>query len=98
MWFWWVFRLRKLECRKRLVDKLIGECNKNIDEEVRILDKSEGKCSSCILYIVLFSIFFTIYIGITTYFVYYKYVNHNEKMFLNMIMFIKEKVINIKWD
>ena len=32
-----------------------------------------------ILYIVLFSIFFTINIGIATYFTYYKYINHNEK-------------------
>ena len=67
------------ECRKRLVDKLIEECNENIDEEVKILDKSEDKCSSCILYIVLFSILFTINIGIATYFIYYKYINHNEE-------------------
>ena len=67
------------KCRKRLVDKLIEECNENIDEEVKILDKNEDKCSSCILYIVLFSIFFTINIGITTYFVYYKYMNRNKE-------------------
>ena len=46
------------------------ECNE-IVEEVKILDKNENKCSSCILYIVLFSIFFTINVGIATYFVYY---------------------------
>ena len=71
------------KCRKRLVDKLIEECNENIDEEVKILDKNGDKCSSCILYIILFSIFFTINIGIATYFIYYKYINHNKKMFLN---------------
>ena len=31
------------------------------------------------MYIVLFSIIFTINIGIATYFVYYKYMNHNKK-------------------
>ena len=51
-----------------MVDKLIEECNENIDEEVKILDKNEDKCSSCILYVVLFSIFFTINVGIATYF------------------------------
>ena len=55
------------KCRKRLVDKLVEECNESIDEEVEILDKNEN--SSCILYIVLFSIFFTINVGIATYFV-----------------------------
>ena len=54
------------------------ECNE-IVEEVKILDKNENKCSSCILYIVLFSIFFTINVGIATYFVYYKYVNRNKE-------------------
>ena len=62
-----------------MVDKLIEECNENIDEEVKILDKSEDKCSSCILYIVLFSIFFTINVGIGAYFVYCKCVNRNKE-------------------
>ena len=65
------------KCRKRLVDKLSDECDE-IVEEVKILDKNEDKCS-CILYIVLFSIFFTINVGIATYFVYYKYVSRNKE-------------------
>ena len=65
------------KCRKRLVGKLVKECNKVV-EEVKILDKIEGKCSSCILDIVLFSIFFTINVGIATYFAYYRYMNHNK--------------------
>ena len=70
---------KNCKCRKRLEDKLIEECNENIDVEVKMLDKSEDKCSSCILYIVLFSIFLTIIIGIATYFTYYKYINRNEE-------------------
>ena len=60
-------------------DKLIEKSNENIEEELKILDQSEDKCSSCILYIVLFSISFTINIGIATCFIYYKYINHNKK-------------------
>ena len=68
------------KCRKRLVDKLVEECTENIDK-IKITSKYEyeNKCSSCIPYIVLFSIFFIISIGITTYFVYYKYINCNKE-------------------
>ena len=63
-----------------MVDKLIKECNENIEETSLVKTNStKGKSSSCILYIVLVSIFFTINIGIATYFVYYKYINHNEE-------------------
>ena len=88
-----------------LADKLVEECNETVDE-VKLTkitlpeNENKYKCNSCILYIVLFSIFFTIDVGIGAYFVYYKYMNHNKKkMFLNvMIMFIKLKIINIKWE
>ena len=48
---------KNCKCRKQLVDKLIEECTENIDE-IKIASKNEhkNKCSSCILYIVLFSI------------------------------------------
>ena len=63
------------KCRKKLVDKLVEECTENI-EETRLVEKASAKnknkhkCSSCTLYIVLFSIIFTINVGIGTYFVY----------------------------
>ena len=61
------------KCRKRLVDKLIEECNENIEETSLVkINSTKCKSSSCILYIVFFSIFFTINIEIVTYFVYYK--------------------------
>ena len=58
--------------RERLVDKLVDECGKNIDEE-KIADENEhkNKCSFCMVYIVLFLIFFTINVGIGAYFVYF---------------------------
>ena len=80
-------------CKKRLIDKLVEEydetideveiidnknkCNKTNDEEVKIID---NKNNSCIVYIVLFSIFFIINVGIGAYFAYYKYRNRNKKI------------------
>ena len=76
---------KNCKCRETLVYKLVEECTENV-EEVKLARKTlaeEGKtkhkCSSCALYIVLFSIIFTINIGIGTYFVYYKYMNHVKK-------------------
>ena len=67
---------------KFFFDKLVDECTENIDE-VKIaevtLTENMRKCSSCIMYIVLFSIIFTINVGISTYFVYYKYMNCNKE-------------------
>ena len=59
---------KNCKCRKRLVDKLVEECSENIDE-LKIVSESKNNCNSCILYIVLFSIFFTTNVGIATYFV-----------------------------
>ena len=66
--------------------KIISE-NK-ISEEVEIESENKNKCNYCILYIVLFSIFFTINIGIGAYFVYYWYFNRDKKLLLHMIIFI----------
>ena len=69
---------KNCKCREQLVEKLVEECTENI-EEVKIVSENKNRCSSCILYIVLFSIIFIINIGIATYFVYYKYMNHNKE-------------------
>ena len=42
-------------------------------------NENNYKCNFCTVYIVLFSIFFTINVGIGAYFAYYKYMNHNKK-------------------
>ena len=62
-----------------MVDELVEECNENI-EETSLFKINSTKCkrNSCILYSVLSSMFFTINIGIATYFVYYKYMNRNK--------------------
>ena len=69
--------------QEKLVDKLVEECTENIDE-VKIagtaLFERRNECkSSCTIYVVLIAIVFTISIGIGTYFIYYKYMNHNKK-------------------
>ena len=71
-------------CKKRLTNKLTEECNETIDE-VKLTkithteNENSYKHNSCTVYIVLFSIFFIINVGIGTYFVYYKYTNRNER-------------------
>ena len=58
-------------CRKKLVDKLIDECTKTV-EEVKLANitftKNENsyyKCSSCKVYIVLIIVICTIFTGVT---------------------------------
>ena len=84
MWYWWVFRLWNCTCRKKLVDKLVEECPEN-DEKVKLAkinsaeEENNHKCSFCTLSIVLFSIVFTINVGIGANFIYYKYMNNVKK-------------------
>ena len=59
------------KCREKLFDQLIEECNENIDVvKINNENENENKYSSCIFYIVLFSIIFVINIGIGIYVVY----------------------------
>ena len=68
------------KCREKLFDKLTEECIENIDEvKIASANKHKNKCSCCTLYIVLFSILFTINIAVATYFVYYKYMNRDKE-------------------
>ena len=62
-----------------LVSATTLRCILIIIEEVKIVGKNKNKCSSCIFYILLFSVFFAINVGIATYFVYYKYMNPNKE-------------------
>ena len=57
----------------------MDECTENIDEEVKIVCEVENICNSCILYIVLFWMFFTVNVGIGAYFLYCKYMNRNKE-------------------
>ena len=77
-----------------MVDKLV-ECDEIVEETSLVkINSKKYKHNSCILYIVLFSIFSTINIGTATYFVYYRYMNCNKKNVLNVILSIMQKIIN----
>ena len=64
--------------RKKLVDQLVDGCTETI-EEVKLAkitlseNESENKYASCTVYFVLMIVVFTIFTGITTYFVYYNW-------------------------
>ena len=66
-------------CRKKLVDKLIDECTKTVEEvklaniTFTINENSYYKCSSCKVYIILMIVICTVFTEITIYFVYYNW-------------------------
>ena len=67
------------------IDPLIEECTENDDNKTKIVNitvKNENSC--CKVYIVLMTVVFAIFTGITVYFVYYNW------------SFIKNKVFCIK--
>ena len=86
--------------QKKLTDKLIDECTETI-EEMKLANitftenKNNYECSSCIVYIVLMSIAFIIFTGITVYLVYYNWslINNN----IHCIKFNNHKKIKIWW-
>ena len=82
--------------RKRLIDKLIDECTETAEEvkpAIITLAENENsyKCSSCIMYTVLFWIFFTINIGeIGAYFVYFYWYLKKIHHMLSLILTRKQ--------
>ena len=70
------------KCRKRLVDKLVEECNENIDEAnlTRIaLFEHRNECVCCYtVFIVLTVIALTVSTGVRAYFT-YRYINRNKE-------------------
>ena len=57
------------KCRQKLVEKIVEECTETVEEGK--IAKNTQKCNSCIPYIVLSLILFTIDVGIRAYFVYF---------------------------
>ena len=59
------------KCKKKLIDPLIKECTES-DNETKIVNITvKNENSSCKVYIVLMTVVFTIFAGVTVYFVYY---------------------------
>ena len=67
------------KCTKELVDLLLEECTENINEtklvNITVENKNNDRCHSCVVYKVLFGIFFVISCGTIIYIVYHVYVN-----------------------
>ena len=95
------------KCRKKLMDRLVEECTET-DEEVKLAkitlaeheNRHKNKFSFCTQYIVLFSIIITVNIGIGTYFIYHKYMNHvKKKLLLKKVLIIRQHLIikYLKW-
>ena len=67
------------KCRKRLIDPLAEERTENIDEtklvNITVENKNNSRCTSYLVYKVLFFRFFITNSGIIIYFVYQKYFN-----------------------
>ena len=66
------------KCKKKLIDPLIEECTEN-DDETKLVNitlaenENNYEHSSCKVYIILMKVVFTIFTGITIYFVYYNW-------------------------
>ena len=66
---------KNCRCRKKIIDKLVEECSENIDgneilynETLDIISLSDNKtCNSCVVYIILFSVFLIINISMDIY-------------------------------
>ena len=67
------------KCRKRLVDKLVEECNGNNNEKKLLssemtnvtLSERKNVCKSCIIYVLLFVILIIISISIDSALIYF---------------------------
>ena len=77
---------KNCRCRKKIIDKLLEECSENIDgndmlynETLDIISSSDNKTSdSCVVYIILFSVFLIISISMAIYFYFSLYLKNRS--------------------
>ena len=67
------------KCRKKLIDPLLEECTRNINEtklvNITVENKNNDRCRSCVVSKVLFGIFFAISCGTIIYILYHVHIN-----------------------
>ena len=86
--------------QKKLVDKLVDECAETV-EEVKLakitLSENENryKCTSCTVYIVLFSTMFTTNVGIDIYYVYSQCYTKKMLHMLTLILALTQQFIEL---
>ena len=77
---------KNFKCRKKIIDKLTEECSENINrnemlynKNLDIISSSHNKTSnSCIVYIVLFSVFLVINIFMAIYVYFFLYLKNKS--------------------
>ena len=77
---------KNCNCRKKIIDKLFEECSENVDgnkmlynETLDIISSNDNETSdSCIVYIVLFSVFLIISISIAIYVYFFLYLENKS--------------------
>ena len=86
------------KCRKKIVDKLVEECIENIDgvKLAKITQAEHENMCECSRKadVVLFSVLFNNN-GTATFFVNYKYMNHDKKQLLEKIICFKHEVTEL---
>ena len=77
---------KNCSCRKKIIDKLVEECSENIDgnemlynETLDVISTSDNKtCDSCVVYIILFSVFSIISISMAIYVYFFLYLKNRS--------------------
>ena len=77
---------KNCRCRKKIIDNLVEECSENIDgnemlynETLDIISSSDNKTSdSCVVCIILFSVFLIISISMVIYFYFFLYLKNRS--------------------
>ena len=72
---------KNCKCRRKIVDSLVEECNKNIDDGTLNISLSDYKCNCFTLCIVLFVVFLVTSIVISSAFIYFYW--YSKKNFTN---------------
>ena len=88
----WIIQIVSVK-KKKKIDPLIEKCTEN-DNETKIVNITvKNENSSCKVYIVLMAVVFTIFTGITIYFVYYNWSLIKNKVFCIKSNTHKETII-----
>ena len=82
---------KNYKCRQKIIHKLVEEYSKNIDGNKMIYNKTVNAkaCISCTIYIVLFVIFLTISIIISSAFIYFHWYLKKIIFMLSLILILK---------
>ena len=103
---------KNCECRKKLVDQLVKECSENINEkelhptELHLnkmiynstVNNYKKICSSCIVYKILWVIFFLISIDISSVLIYFHYFHwYFKKIYIETTIYWMQFHFTYKW-